>query len=183
VEELGMDALLPGPALVHEGHVGPPQGAHLEDVLGRDPRLRQPALAEELAQEPRVGAVRLGPLLATTQGRRVGRLGEVGLHTRPAELLDDEAPARAALERDGHVGPPGEALGEPAPQGRPRRRADLARAHLAAVGIEIVERDLSTVHVKTAYDRHRDPLELLSCAPACASAEGVPSHVIFRGGA
>ena len=156
-----MDALLPGPALVHEVDVRPAQGAHLEHVVGRDPRLGQPALVKQLAQQARVGAVGLGPLLAAAQGCCVGRLSEMGLHAGSDQLLDDEPPAGAALERDRHVGPVSEALDQPAPQVGARRRADLAGAELARVGVEIVERDLGAVHVKAAYDCHRYLLEFL----------------------
>jgi hypothetical protein len=38
-------------------------GAQLEQVLGRDPRLRQPADHQQLAQMARVGAIALGALL------------------------------------------------------------------------------------------------------------------------
>ena len=78
---------------------------------------------------------------------------------RPAELFDDEAPSGAPLQGEGHVGSPVEAL-EPR---RPRWRsagAILPRAHLAAVGVEIVERDLPAVNVQPSYDAHGDLLVL-----------------------
>lgn len=46
VEQLGVDALLPGPPLIHQRAVQPAQGPHLHHVCWRDPRLRQPALQQ-----------------------------------------------------------------------------------------------------------------------------------------
>ena len=46
VEQLGVDALLPGPPLIHQRAVQPAQGPHLHHVCWRDPRLRQPVLQQ-----------------------------------------------------------------------------------------------------------------------------------------
>ena len=46
LRELGVDALLPGPPLIHQRAVQPAQGPHLHHVCWRDPRLRQPALRQ-----------------------------------------------------------------------------------------------------------------------------------------
>jgi hypothetical protein len=49
MEEHGVDALQPLGALVNEGLAQAHQRAQLEDVLGRDPRARQPPLEQQIA--------------------------------------------------------------------------------------------------------------------------------------
>lgn len=115
VEELGVDALLPGPALVHEIDVEAPEGADLEDVGRRHPGLGEALGAQELSEQTGVGTVRLRPLLAAPLGGGVRRLGEMGVHASGDQLLDDEPPPGAALDGERHVGAVAEALSEPAP--------------------------------------------------------------------
>src|SRR5512132_3577274 len=55
--------LLPLAALVDQRVAQPHACAQIEDVLGRDPRLRQPVDHHQLAQMPGVGPIGLGPLL------------------------------------------------------------------------------------------------------------------------
>jgi hypothetical protein len=75
-------------------------GAHLQHVRRRDPRLGQPPVGEQLAQQSGVGAVGLGPPFRSARGRGVGRLGQMRLDPGALQLLDDEPPAGAALDRE-----------------------------------------------------------------------------------
>lgn len=124
-----------------------------------DPRLGETADGQEVAEVAGVGAVGLGSALRSPQGPGVGRLCEVGLDPGPAEFLDHEQPPGGGLEGEGHVlsafEPP-----EPGADILPGGRADLALVGLAALGVEVVVRDLSAMHVQTAYDRHGDLLSL-----------------------
>jgi hypothetical protein len=51
-------------------------------------------------------------------------------------------------------------LTQPAPQRIARGRTDLTPPH-QAVAVHVIKRDLLSMHVETAYYRHRDLLELL----------------------
>jgi len=64
VVEHRVGPLLPLPALVDQRVTQPHTPAQIEDVPGRDPRLRQPGGHDQLPQQPRVGPVALGALLA-----------------------------------------------------------------------------------------------------------------------
>jgi hypothetical protein len=72
--------------------------------------------------------------------------------TRGRQLLADEQPAGAGLERDLDL-LPGKALG-PGAHGR-TIRVDPAAAELARLGVHSVEGDLGSVHVESGYDRHQ----------------------------
>jgi hypothetical protein len=78
----------------------------------------------------------------------------------PAQLLGHEPPTGATLHREGDLLTVEAA--KPLPQHQPVRRFDLTGRYFTGFGHEIVVRDLGTVHVKPAYDRHRDLLELLN---------------------
>jgi hypothetical protein len=81
-------------------------------------------------------------------------------HTRSGQLLGDVPPPSAALQRELAI-PIRAVPGQPHPQRRPRRRADLTPPH-QPVAVHVIERDLLPVHVETAYHRHQwDLLELL----------------------
>jgi hypothetical protein len=69
VLEHRLDPLLPFGALLAEPVAQPDQGAQIEEVIGRDPRLRQPPGQPQLAVVARVGAVGLGALLAPPPSR------------------------------------------------------------------------------------------------------------------
>jgi hypothetical protein len=97
VVEHRLDPLLPLPALLRKGVTQPHPCAEIEDVLGRDPRLRQSADHQQLAQMPGVRSVALGALLGSPPGRRLGRLGEMHPGAHPPQLLDHEPPARRRL--------------------------------------------------------------------------------------
>lgn len=56
---------------------------------------------QQFAQVAGVSPIRLRPSLRTTQRGRIGRLGQMSLGAGALELLDDEAPARARLDRKG----------------------------------------------------------------------------------
>jgi hypothetical protein len=112
VIEHRLDALLPLAALIDERVAQPDTRAQVEQVLGRDPRLRQPADHQQLAQVPGVGAIALGALLGPPTRRGLGRLGQ--MHPRPdrLQLLDHEPPAGRRLQRDLEL-LAAEAAGEP----------------------------------------------------------------------
>ena len=73
--ELGVDALGPLRALVHQRLVEANPLPPLQHRLGRDPRLGQVAGVEQLPQEPGVAAVGLGMALAPSGRLGVRRLG------------------------------------------------------------------------------------------------------------
>src|SRR5918996_4230850 len=74
------------------------------------------------------------------------------------QLLDHEPPAGRPLQRELRL-----ARGEPRtplPDSRTRHRTDPPIAHLAALQIERLRRDLTAMNIKSTYDLHRDLLEL-----------------------
>jgi hypothetical protein len=131
-------------------------GTHLQHLLRRNPRLRQPPGRQQLAQMPGVGAVTLRTTLRPAGGRGVGRLGQVRLHSGTAQLLHHEPPAGAGLDRERRRRP-GQVRLEPAAQQHPIRWSDPATPALAAAFIEVVEGDLPPVDVQSAYDPHQGP--------------------------
>jgi hypothetical protein len=74
VEQDRVDALRLGSVLAAQVMVGLQQRPALQDVTGRDPALRQPALGQQLPQMPRVG---LGVPLAAAGEGGVRRLGDM----------------------------------------------------------------------------------------------------------
>jgi hypothetical protein len=152
VEELRLQPLLPGGALIDQRLAHPHAGAQLEDVHGRDPRLRQLASAQQPQLQITVGAVGLRPPLAPPLGRRLGRIGEMRAVAGALDLLDDEAPAGRPLERELSLTArkprqPGAHLGT-------RGRRDPTPLHLARLPIERLVGDLLPVHIQRHYDRH-----------------------------
>jgi hypothetical protein len=101
-----------------------------------------------------VGRIRLGPPLTTPRRGRVRRLRQRHVDPGPLKLLHHETPPNARLNRELHIGTTGEPLGQPPAQHRPTRRGDPPSQQLAGISVQIVERDLSTMHVEAAYDRH-----------------------------
>jgi hypothetical protein len=99
MEEHGVDALQPLGAPVDERLAQPHQGGQLEDVLGRDPRLRQPPLQQQVAQVAGVALVGLGAPLRAARRGGVGRLGQLNRGAGALQLLDDEPPAGGRLHR------------------------------------------------------------------------------------
>ena len=166
-----MDPLRPGGALTAQVVVQLEQRPALQDVAGRDPALRQPALGQQRPQVPRVGLIGLGVPLAAAGERGVGRLDQVRRDAGRGQLLGHIPPARAPLQRERDVLTAGEPR-QPGPQVHPVGRGDLAAAYLPGHGVEIVESDLLPVDIQPAYDGHRDLLTLLR-APMRPHANGL----------
>jgi len=74
VEQGRVDALDPRGVLGPQVVVALQQCPALHDVLRRDPAFREPALGEQVTQQPRIRPVRFGTLLAPAGGRGVRRL-------------------------------------------------------------------------------------------------------------
>jgi hypothetical protein len=100
VVEHGLDPLLPLAALVGERMPRPDPRAQIEDVLGRDPRLRQPVDHQQLAQMPGIRAAGHRALLFALAGTGLRRLSQVHLRADSAKLLDHEPPPRRRLQRN-----------------------------------------------------------------------------------
>jgi hypothetical protein len=92
-----VDALHPGGVLAAQIVVGLQQRPAFQDLLRRDPALRQPALGQQLPQVPGVGLVGLGMPLAAAGEGGVGRLGDMrrdpGRSQLPAESAWSAVPA------------------------------------------------------------------------------------------
>jgi hypothetical protein len=152
LEERRPDPLQPLGPLLDQRPAQAGAGAPLADVGRRQPGLGQTPLAQELAQVAGIGPVGLGAPLAAPPGARLGRLGQVRDHTGRPQLLADEQPAGAGLERD--LDPPaGKAL-DPGGNGS-AAGVDSATAQLSCLGVQGVEGDLGSVHVESGYDRHQ----------------------------
>jgi hypothetical protein len=82
-------------AVVDQGLAQPHGGTQVQDPPRRDPRARQPALLQQLPQQPGVGAVGLGPPLGAAQAAGLGRLSQMREEPGRLELLDHEPPAGA----------------------------------------------------------------------------------------
>ena len=94
-----LDPLLPLAALLRQRVPQPDPRAEIEDVIRRDPRLRQPLDHQQLPQMPGVRTITLRPLLRPAQASRLRRLGQMHQGTDPPQLLDHEPPAGRRLER------------------------------------------------------------------------------------
>jgi hypothetical protein len=100
VVEHRVDALLPLAALIGHGVAEPDPGAQIEQMLRRDPALRQPADRQHLPQMPGVRTIGLGALLVAAQRAGLRRLGQMHPAAHRADLLHHEPPARRRLQRD-----------------------------------------------------------------------------------
>jgi hypothetical protein len=130
VEELRVDALLPGAALIDQRLAQTHQRAQLEDVRRRDPRLRQFAGEQEPQLQITVRVVGLRPSLAPPPRGRLSRVGQMCAVAGALDLLDDEPPAGRPLDRElgptvGELSQPGTHLG--ARGGRDPTAAQLTR--------------------------------------------------------
>src|SRR5437899_7368832 len=96
----------------------------------------------------RVGRIRLGAPLTTPRRGGVRWLGQRRLDPRALKLLDHETPPGAPLDRERHIRAPSEPLRQPLTQHRTARRSDPPPIHTIGVRVEIVEGDLSTMHVE-----------------------------------
>jgi alpha/beta hydrolase fold len=138
----------------------------LHDVRRRDPAFRQPALHQQVPDQPRVGLVGLGVPLAAAGRRGVRRLGQVRLDPGALHLFHDVPPAGTPLHRQRHLLRAGEPAGQPDPQMLPVRRGDPPAGHLPGHGVQVIEGDLLPVDIQSAYDRwHRDLLTLRGQCP------------------
>jgi hypothetical protein len=134
VEQHRVDPLRPGGALAAQVVVQLQQRPALQDVPGRDPAFRQPALGQQHPQVPRVGLIGLGVPLAAAGERGIGRLGQMRRDPGSGQLLGHIPPARAPLQRERHVLAAGEPH-QPGAQVLPVGRGDLAAAYLPGLGV------------------------------------------------
>jgi hypothetical protein len=118
----------------------------------RNPRLRQPSLDQRLPHQASIGAVGLGPTLPAPQRRRVRRFGQMGPEPGPFDLLDHEPPTRAPLTGQIHLLT--SELAQPLPEPFPGHTQDPTPTHIPGVGIQHIERDLTTVNIQPTYDGH-----------------------------
>src|SRR3954468_5186045 len=98
-----------------------------------------------------VGAVGLGTPLGPAGGRGVGRLGQMRLDPGTLQLLHDEPPSGAGLDRERRRRPAGGRL-QPATPHNPDPRGDPAAPGLTAALIEVVKGDLPPMNVQSTYD-------------------------------
>jgi hypothetical protein len=103
-----VDLLCPGGALTAQVVVQLEQRPGLQDVAGRDPALRQPALGQQHPQVPRVGLVGLGMPLAAAGERSIGRLGQMYRDPGRGQLLGDIPPPGAPLDGERGIAVTGE---------------------------------------------------------------------------
>ena len=103
MEQLRLQPLLPSGALVDQRLAQPHTRAQLQDLPRRDPRLRQLARREQPQQQIAVGPVGLRAPLAPAPDRRLRWVGQVCAVTGAHYFLDNEPPARCALEREVHL--------------------------------------------------------------------------------
>ncbi|HKG76260.1 MAG TPA: hypothetical protein VKA90_01960 [Beijerinckiaceae bacterium] len=85
VIEHRLDPLLPLRALLTERVPQPDPSTQIQDVIGRNPGLRQPPDHQQLAQMPDVRPIVLRALLRTPQPGRLRRLGQ--MHHRTRQLV------------------------------------------------------------------------------------------------
>jgi hypothetical protein len=155
VVEHRLDALLPLAALIGQRVTQPHARAQIEQMVRRDPRLRQPRDHQQLAQMPRVRAITLGALLVAAARAGLRRLGQMRPAADRADLLDHEPPTRRRLQRDVQVRAT-EPLQEP-PHALAMRRRDPRPADLAGLDLEPVRGHLPSMLIKSHYDRHTGP--------------------------
>jgi hypothetical protein len=92
--------LLPLRALMHERSPAPHPGTEIEQMRGRNPRLREPTDQQQLPQMPGVRPAGLRAMLLALQATGLRRLSEMRLSADPLQLLNEEPPARRRLQRD-----------------------------------------------------------------------------------
>src|SRR5581483_7188489 len=121
VIEHRLDPLLPLTTLMRERVPQPYPRSQIEDVLRRDPRLRQPPTRQQLADMPRISTVGLRAPLVPTHRSRLSRLRQMHSGANTLELVSHEPPAGRGLQRDLELLPT-EPLTEPPDPGPMRRR-------------------------------------------------------------
>jgi hypothetical protein len=161
----------------------------VEQVRRRDPRLRQPADHQQLAQVMRVGAIGLGAPLVAAHEARLGRLGQVNLGADRLQLLNDKAPAGRRFQSNLKFAARETAQELPhafAVRGHHPRAADLA-----AVAVQPLRGDLRSMLIKSHHDRHLGPPQapqLITGTPRAPELrrplhkrqDRNPAHAIFR---
>src|ERR1019366_2720009 len=180
VVEHGTDALLPLAALIDERVTQPHLRAQVKDVIGWDPRLRQPPDHQQLPQMLRISAVALGSLLVAAQRARLGRLSQMHTRVDAPQLLNDEPPARRRLER--HLKLSAREPTKKATHALTVRRRHPRPADLPGRRVQPLRRDLRSMLIQSHYDRHLSLLRLhrlTTCANYPRLSRGGPTHAIF----
>jgi hypothetical protein len=178
VVEHRVNSLLPLAALIDQRMPQAHARAQVEDVLGRDPRLRQPVDHQQLAQMPGVRPIGLGALLSPPPRGGLRRLGQTHLGADSAQLLDHKAPARGRLQR--HLEPVFAEAAKESPHagsvGGPHPRpADLAGGRVDPLG-----RDLCPVLIEPHDDRHAPSPPCPSQSPSSSTTRAV-TRAAFMG--
>ena len=179
VVEHRLDPLLPLAPLVRKRVPRTDPRAQIEDVLGRDPRLRQPrsSAAHADASRPRGRSSRASCCPCSA---RLRRLGQMHLRADAAQLLDHEPPAGRRLQRHLEL-LAGETLNEPAHASAISRR-DPATG-LAGRWYRSTQRDLRPMLIQAHHDRHAvapltSPPSRLPTTRAATRAASSPTHRI-----
>jgi len=154
VKQRRLNALHPLRALADQRVSQPRPRPPLAHVLGRDPRLGQPALGEQFLQPAGVLAIGLRSALAPAQRARLDRLGQMRRCAGGGQPIAHEQPAGSRL--DGDMDLVAAEARQPAADGR-RRRIDPTARYLGRLGVQRVEGDLRSMHVKPGYDRDQGP--------------------------
>ena len=160
LEQLGVDPLGPHQTLIDQRLVQPDPFPPLQHDRRRDPRLGQIAALQQLAEQPGVGPVGLGVMLAAPRRLRIGRLGHVRLEPGRRDLLDHVAPTRAPLHRQRHrlpVGPSGHVVTQPTPDTVAVGLPHPTPPHLARRRVHRVEGDLLPMQIQPTYHAHQGP--------------------------
>jgi hypothetical protein len=158
VVEHRTDALLPLAALIDQRVTQPDLRTQVKQVIGRNPRLRQPPDHQQLPQMLRISPVTLRPLLLPAQRARLRRLSQMHLGAHATQLLNDEPPARRRLER--HLELLASKPSEKPPHAFTMRRRHPRPPDLASDRVKPLRRDLRTMLIQSHYDRHRGLLKL-----------------------
>ena len=160
-----LDPLLPLAPLLAKRVPQPDTGAQIKDVIGRDPRLRQPLDHQQLPQMASVRPITLRALLWALEPSGLRRLGQMHHCANPTQLLDHEPPTGRRLQRHLQL-PTAETLKE-LPHRSPIRRRHARALKLTRLGIDPFARDLSSMLIKSHYDRQQGPPQAPRL-PACA---------------
>ena len=179
MEQLGVDALLPAAALVHQGAVQPAQAADLQHVCGRDPRLREPPLQQP---ECTAAAASARSVLARFFGPRSVAISAGSPRCTPTPAAANSSLTYRhpvpALQRELAI-PVRTMLAQPAPQRLPCRWTNLTPCTNPVV-VHVIKGDLLSMHIKAPT------MVIGTCLTCCEHlpsyttsmhAEGVPHHM------
>jgi len=150
--------MLPLAVLCDQRETQPHLRAEIKDVIGRDPRLRQPPRQQQLTMMTSIGTVGLRALLVPTPRGGLRRLRQMHDRSDPPQLLNHEPPAGRRLQRDLELLAT-EPLTEPAHPGTVRRR-DPRPTHLTSLSVQPLRSDLRSMLIKSHYDAIRGLLTL-----------------------